>query len=141
MKSSALRRRRSFTSAGAVCVAVLALAAPAAASGPPFAGTPTIDGGYGVAADPDSTLVITGEKANGFVVPQVVDSASLIRGEKANGFEVPSVVTPVAAPAPDSGFDWSPMVIALALGVALSMLVLLGLAVTRTPSRATVAQA
>ena len=120
MKITALKRRRRFAGAVALGFAALALAAPAAvAAGPPFASTPTIDGGYAAGAN-DVGLVVTGEKAYGFDAPSV---------------------TPAVAPASSWTLDWDVFGMALGLAVALSMLALLGVVVSRRSRAATMAHA
>ncbi len=119
MKITALKRRRRFAGAVALGFASLALAAPTAvAAGPPFASTPTIDGGYAGGAD-DVGLVVTGEKAYGFDAPSV---------------------TPPVAQASSWTLGWDVAGMAVGLVVALSMVALLGLVVSRR-GRATVAHA
>jgi len=113
------QRRRTRLSYGIVlgfataAVAALAVAAPAAAA-PPYT-NPTIDGGYGVAAQSDLATTTT--------VP--------IRSEKADGLGPTTHQT--TSVATDSRFDWSNLTTGLAFGVALSLL--LGSAVLLGRSR------
>jgi hypothetical protein len=114
------QRRRKGLSYGLVlgfataAVAALAVAAPAAAA-PPYT-NPTIDGGYGVAAQSDLATTTT--------VP--------IRSEKADGLG-PTTHQTTTVVATDSRFDWSNLTTGLAFGVALSLL--LGSAVLLGRSR------
>jgi hypothetical protein len=98
-------------------VAALALAAPAAAAAPYT--NPTIDGGYGVAAQSDLATTQT--------VP--------IRSEKADGLGPTTHQTTVVAT--DSGFDWGNLTTGLALGIALSVLLGAAVAIGRNRVRVT----
>ena len=116
MKIKTHRRRRGLFYGLALGLATAALAAPTALGAPPYT-NPTIDGGYGVAAQPD--LATT---------PKV-----LIRSEKADGLGPTTHQTTTVAT--DSRFDWSNLTTGLAFGVALSLLLGTAVLLGRTRGR------
>ena len=113
------RRRKGLSYGLVLGFATAALAAPTAVGALPYA-NPTIDGGYGVAAQSD--LATT---------PTVT-----IRSEKADGLG-PTTHQSTSVVATDSRFDWSNLTTGLAFGVALSLL--LGSAVLLGRSRGRIA--
>ena len=125
MQNRTHTRRRGLLYGLAFALVAAAIAAPTAASSiRPYA-NPVIDGGYGVAADPDSTPLIGGEKAYGFELPSPT-SAVMLRSLRGDGLQ-----TPVASSTADTTVDWSSALMGLAFGVALSVLLGSALVLTR----------
>ena len=104
MKIRTHRRRRGLSYGLVLGFATAALAAPTALGALPYT-NPTIDGGYGVAAQPELATTPT----------------VLIRSEKADGLG-PTTHQTTTVVATDSGFDWSNLTTGLAFGAALSLL-------------------
>jgi len=126
MQNRTHTRRRGLLYGLAFVLVAAAVAAPTAAGSiRPYA-NPVIDGGYGVAADPDSTPLIGGEKAYGFELPSPT-SAVMLRSLRGDGL----LQTPVASSTSDTTVDWSSALMGLAVGVALSVLLGSALVLTR----------